>query len=389
MFQLSTRSADLRNYGRDARRTLYPVTLGPTRTETLHGLGLFRIDRQEPGFDFAQSFHDIVADPPAGLPVSLRGKMAFLYFDGNGFSAARAVVDIGKFGEAVAEARAETLTELLSFFMSDGDDKALVYRRSTNIRRPGSKPRDKPANEQMNLMRLETLVAGGEDFSLVVPAWLAWDVAWRMLDWLDTAGQVASARLLDGRPLGYRAGMVICHHRTPARRATAFAEALCEDAKKVKEKFGEDPEPALSLHIVESHDVPEVPRLGGPDLVDVRRASFDPQDPPKLGENYGRAFRFTNADRVALNDDLAWLKAQFPRSQVYNLLEHDGDFDRAMHDMANRARKQADPEEVTRRLAPPAGWSQGAGSVQDPQRLRLIQIAELWDYFQPLVGAEA
>jgi CRISPR/Cas system CSM-associated protein Csm3 (group 7 of RAMP superfamily) len=90
--------ADLRPYGHDAKRMLYPVMITGRNSSSkfpLHDYVRAGLFRQEVGpkarnFDFARHFEDIVKDAPEGLSESAKGKLAMMHFDGIEFGAVRA-----------------------------------------------------------------------------------------------------------------------------------------------------------------------------------------------------------------------------------------------------------------------------------------------------------
>ena len=377
-FKASQRSADLNTYGRDARRTVYAATLGPEALNQLYNRGLFQ------GFDFVRSFGDLAAEPP-DVPVSVRGKLAFLYFDGTGFGNARAETDLGAFSSAVSEITRRMTQRLLNHFMDNADPKApnaygynhRVYRRISQAKYESS---------VATLLRLETLMSGGEDLSMVVPAWLGWEIAWLMLDWLREAGVDAVDTDKGRRSLHFRAGMLICDSKTPARLATSAAHAICEDAGEAGTSKSE---PVLGFHIAEGFDVPEAggpwrhvvererQRIYGPDLSEERRRDID------------ASFRVARSQLGTMEDGIRHLKADFARSQIYRIIEEL----EPLGDDKSQESRLADLLKVH-------DFRTGRGMTKDEFVTclpglpsigvlnRITLLAELWDYFEPLADID-
>ena len=193
----SKRTADLRPYGLDARRTLYAVQIGVKNYRDLVAKGLFVTH------DFARSFDDITAKPPAGLAPSVRGKLAYVYLDGNGFSKIRDVSDFAAFAEMCDAITKVMLTGLLNRFLDESANPVWSLGRKIYTRTE----RYKWGQVDRQLMRLETLIFGGEDACLVMPAWLAFELTSLMLKRAGDAGNAAVANwvVADKPKISFRA----------------------------------------------------------------------------------------------------------------------------------------------------------------------------------------
>jgi hypothetical protein len=204
------------------------------------------------------SFEEIVASPPAGLPAAVPGKLAFLYGDGNGFGAIRRRLGVRAFARQLAPLQQRLLRRLTGWFrdgLAAGDGRLA-------------------APQDGGRARIETLLWGGDDFLFVMPAWLGLHVAGALASEVGTWALEVEER--DGRtgtlPLTVGFGLAICHHHTPVRQARAVAWNLAESAKRA---FGDGPPATVaSIQVFESLsplDAP-LPRLraamfgGGTDL---------------------------------------------------------------------------------------------------------------------------
>lgn len=384
----SKRAADLRPYGRDARRTLYAVQIGVEKYRELVAKGLFQTH------DFARSFEDITAGPlPKELHPSVPGKLAFVYLDGNGFSKIRDDSDFAEFSRMCDSIGKEMLTGLLTPFLESARDAAKASAWCSERRIYTRTSRNDWNLVDRQLMRLETLIFGGEDACLVLPAWLAFDVTELLLKLAEDAGNQAARDWggPDSRPvISFRAGVLICDARTPARRAVEAAKALCEDAKKA---YVAGAQSAISFHISESHDLPEYAGSTQAMMRALRGAQFGAVE-HQVATN--KAFRALLVDWHRQKNDVIALKQSLARSQLYALIheletfpddtvdERYRRFDDFIETYKDRRRVEFNCEELRQKLP---------CNHEVPLILRLKVLAELWDYIDPLnsgdAGAEA
>lgn len=211
------------------------------------------------------SFHDIVRNPPADVPESLRNKLAVLFFDGNGFGAVRRDMGPQAFGEKLKSLRCRLMEEML------------------------------PA--MGGLEQSETILWGGDEMMWVVPSWQVWDCLTAFFrntakeDWI-----------VGGRRLVHRGGVVVCHYKTPIRLAKTLAEELANKAKDAVAN-------TIQIEILESLDIPE--------------RYLDRQRQALFGAGVDEAaFTLRGEDWAGLTDRLKRIRAEdgFPRSQLYRLL---------------------------------------------------------------------
>ena len=147
----------------------------------------------------------------SGMGV-LDGKIAYIHVDGNSFGRIkRALCTTPEIRQAFDEqiqdgCRAPFLRELLERI--DNDDDFLTQDRN------GKQAR-----------RLEVLLWGGDEMTLIVPAWCGWQV-------LDLYYQHAQNLIFEGVALSQRAAIVFCHHNTPILQIRRIAEELVGQAKK-------------------------------------------------------------------------------------------------------------------------------------------------------------
>ena len=142
----------------------------------------------------------------------LNGKIAFIHIDGNSFGAIRKDLCITQklreqFDHTIQEEfRKPFLKALLQ--QADGD--------------PDFKTKDQEGNEAL---RLEVLLWGGDEITLVVPAWRGWEVLQLFYD------QAQSLTFAD-IPLSHRAVIIFCHHNAPILQIRRLAEELLSQTKQ-------------------------------------------------------------------------------------------------------------------------------------------------------------
>jgi len=155
------------------------------------------------------NFHDIVADPPKGLPVAPRNKLAFLYGDGNSFGAARRALGVRRFAAGIAAQQTVLLQRLTAWLLEGVDDRCGLRAVET---------------VEGWQARFETLLWGGDDFLFVMPAWLGLPV----MTELEAATREWQ---LEEHKLSCAFGLAICDVKTPVRIARKTAQDLMELAK--------------------------------------------------------------------------------------------------------------------------------------------------------------
>jgi len=409
--RVSQRVSDLRNFGRTARRDLYTRQLADRWAE-LNDQGF--LGEGSASFDLVQSFQDMVAQPPQSLRPSPRNKIAIVYFDGNGWGdLIKCFATRGRtkcFTAAAEKTFAEIYATLLRRFIegargpqykSDPNDTAqhphTAYSLFDCVHVPKlekvgpDKGKDTGKMELRNLLRLETLMIGGEDMVIACPSWLAFEV-------VQTVFDVVAAREKDlhktmaywpgkeeGKPRHFsmRAGVVIADKGMPIRRAKDLALGLNEslkdwDSDKNKRKKNTVFENMVQFHILESLDVPD--RGNANASIVAERARLFRED---------QTVGFSQKDFHIRGGDLAELRANLnvlrhpdvlPRSQLYRWL-------RMARNRESRDAIQAAMEERLKspdyRLCANELIAKLPGPADACLIFRLKLLAEYWDYAWP------
>lgn len=221
---------------------------------------------------FCESFHDMVRDAPDWVSETVRNKLAVIHFDGDGFGKAReASTSAADFSHELNAKMQAVLTTLVK--------EATDY----------------------SVLRLEVLVWGGDDITLVVPAW-------RALTCLRDFYASTEGMTLAEQAVGFTGGVIVANYKAPIRQLTALAEDAVHLGK------AEDARGGFTFDAFESAALPE----NG--LVDHRKRVF--------GEVTARALSIPGQKAEALIHMLTeWKSGQArglpSRSRLYDLLAAD------------------------------------------------------------------
>lgn len=167
------------------------------------------------GGRYCENFDDLATSIPSSIrPATLDGKFAVFYADGN------------KFGR-VAQ-RCQTREELTAWDDYIKDTRR-QFLRQLLVRAAGS-----PQWKNGGLVRLETLLWGGDEFMMVVPAWCGLELAELFFD----STQDLCYPVEGGKPLSHCCGLVFCHRQAPISGISALAKALADQGKAMNKALG-------------------------------------------------------------------------------------------------------------------------------------------------------
>jgi hypothetical protein len=192
------------HYGRKQRQGFYQEEVGTAYSVT-------------------DNLHDLSQNGGYG---NLDNKMAVIYLDGNGFGAlqqqcCRDAATQKEFDKTIQKQRRQFLQQIL---------KKATHKKDF-----------KTSSDEI---RLETLLWGGDEMMLVVPAWKGMAV-------LQDFFHVSKNWQFQGQAITHAGGLVFCSHKTPITRIRQLAEEL---ANGVKEKSRN--KNAYDYLVLESVDYP-------------------------------------------------------------------------------------------------------------------------------------
>lgn len=351
-----------RKYGRRARQQFYCDEIDDPAVRT-------RLDI----LSFTNTIEDMVNGPPDGLPVSVRGKIAVVYADGNGFGKIREAVGITKFSDSLAAYRRTLLTGIVGWLARGQDGQG-----GTNPQHPVPWQAFAIRDGNDIGLRFETLLWGGDEFIFVMPAWLAFAFARGFCaataDWA-----------IDGHTLTHAMGVAIAHYKTPIRQLKMVAKKAADLAKDADLKD----RTTVTFDIYESLAPPDV------DLAAARSRLYGTgrtdDDPAALA----RLLAIPGDDFGSLANAMFWLTGcdgaePFPRSQIYaalrtvrekgaGLLSPEADDIVAEH-LKAYARRGVGPQQIGHLEANPLPACDGK---RRPAALDFALTSQFWDYAHP------
>ncbi|SEH08159.1 hypothetical protein [Candidatus Venteria ishoeyi] len=282
-------------------------------------------------------------------------KIAVFYCDGNSFSNiqqqhAKTPEQLKNFDQTIRKYRKDFLTAYLAWLQSQPDAKT-----------------------QSGALRLEILLWGGDEFTLIVPAWLG----------LETLGffyNFSAKWTFQEQRLTHAGGLVLAHAKTPIKRVEQLAKNL---AQRVKDYPGGKSENYFDYTVLESIDFPTQSlerfqqKLFGTSLACSR-----PILPPLDMERYHQAQQ---------------LKQLLGKGQVYALVRAILDSDKAFElqlmqlakivDMDFKGQQFEEAEDLYRTRLRQLNnllqqvFPQPSSEQQRDNCWQWLHLAELWDYF--------
>ena len=280
--------------------------------------------------EFCDSFHDMVKGAPDWVSETVRNKLAVIHFDGDGFGKARAKAkSTADFSDELNTWMQDVLAHLVEGAICDG------------------------------VLRLEVLVWGGDDITLVVPAW-------RALPCVRDFYAATQDMTLAGQSVGFTGGVIIGNYKAPIRQLTALAGDAVDRGKEADARRG------FTIDAFESAAPPE----NG--LDDHRNRVF--------GKNDAKALSIPGQETGALIELLTRWKSgearNLPsRSRLYDLLSRpvpvgDSRDEWIANELERDARRRGAPAQgalPTEALPAFEGVSRG-------KSLEFKLAATMWDY---------
>ena len=198
-YKISAATHFRRQRGRELKHTLFPELLGEVADED----------------DLcAKDLSELATDPSKGI---LSSKIAFIHVDGNSFGRIRSALCTSpttrkKFDDLIQERRLSFLRDLRTRAYAEPD----FYVRTRSGR---------------DVLRLEMLLWGGDEFTLIVPAWKGLEV-------LESFYRIVDGLEFDGVPMTHRAVVIFCHHSAPILQIRQLADELLDVTKSnIKARF--------------------------------------------------------------------------------------------------------------------------------------------------------
>lgn len=381
---ISAAIRDRAEFGRRQRQDFYQKFLGQ--------------GAKGPSFDFTDEFEEITqganrlhqritgeTETPSKLPLSLHNKMAVFFADGNAFgkhrdraiNRAKDLSGLTTLSADLVKLQQELLKAITAWLQDhyNPDEENAWFARD---RRDG-----------ILRARFETLMWGGDEMVFVLPSWLAFDFA-------ELFFSTVTDWKVDGNPLTFSAGMVICDRKTPISQAKAVAEDLSNASKKIAKDAGDYGLNTLQIEIFEGLSLPEHDVDNFRARLYFHGRAIDDDEEQKRQTNMQLTIK--GEDVRGLASRIIELQKKLPRSQVQKLLNI-GSREGVAYKRTARADKGETEERPEHKQLKEAlkTYLKRAGSESelDPKELSVLKpidgkpaslaidiamIARLWDY---------
>ncbi len=270
---MSASAAERMRYGIHKRSAFYANELAGVDDDLAHQMEALPITFTD----------DLEALSAANGRAKTQNKIACIYLDGNRFGSIQAAY-INQAPPSEAEQRQIEFDQLIRHQRARLMSKLLRFLRSHPHLPKGSLP-------------LETLMWGGDELLLVVPASIGMEV-------LQLIYQQTETWSLGGLPLSHAGGIVFCHHKTPVAKVRHTAWQLAEYVKCVTNREGS----FFEYLALESVDCP-ADLSTQPSFWQLRYKELGTFRPPLKPH-------VKSADTL---DQLQTLMSKVPRSQAYQL----------------------------------------------------------------------
>lgn len=320
-------------------------------------------DIPETMLKFTDNLEELSKDPAQG---NLNGKIAYIYIDGNKFGKLQGSLDekaLKEFDTALDTFKKEFLFRLIQYALENTN---FLFNGNGN-----------------NSIRLETLLWGGDEIKLIVPAWLGWTVA-------NLFFQTASDLDLkfENKDLTYAMGMVLTHHKNPIRNIDEVAGMLVSSAK-------------AGLKSKDEQAAPQYKRVWGDKMHYIVLESLETLPQKDYQTFTKKQYKARSCDlalspgdmNTILNFTIALKNAEFSRSRIHKIAkawlkktfnEEQSEYSLSLQrglDLCNINKTQKD--DLFTFISNVTGTTINESKIPSeiPEMgFRWLQIAELWDY---------
>lgn len=266
---ISTSVRDRRRVGVEQKQAFYDHELGE--------LGALR--RSRPGDDYTHEFAELSGWPRHPLD----GKLAVFYADGN---------DFGRHArEANNPAALQEWDRAIKHYRRHFLDTLITHAQGLQ----GSPWQAKDDNSNL-LLRIETLLWGGDEFMIAVPAWCGFELASMFLAASETMDYPPGS----GSRLTHACGLVLCSHKTPISHIAALAKRLADQGKQDGKAHD-----SLNWLVLESLD------HAGDSLGQYLKQRF-----PERADMTWKALALDRQSLDTLREQLPRLKDELPRGAI-------------------------------------------------------------------------
>lgn len=199
------------------------LVYGRRQRSKLYQNEFLELEKSLPGKTNVQDYkktkftQDLAALSHAPEFPSLNGKIAVIYFDGNGFSKIQAELVENEQDQIEFDLQVKNLRRLFLFSLIQHCSQGFGW-----------------LNEKKQL-RLETLLWGGDEMLFVVPAWKGFE----LMNFFYKTSQEWEITLNEkSKPLTHAGGIVFCQHNSPIYKMRDLAQQLADRIKNHPDEQG-------------------------------------------------------------------------------------------------------------------------------------------------------
>jgi len=314
----------------------------------------------------ARDLGKLAMDDSKGI---LNGKIALIQVDGNSFGRIRrntcdTAPRRSAFDDAIQKCREHFLRDILFHARSDPDFQFVDQGKVA--------------------LRIELLMWGGDEFTLVVPAWKGLEVLERFFRF---AGELPVESGFGTVHMTHRAAVIFCHYDAPILQIRRLAEELLSRTKKnITKKFGEalDSDPSLAsltqedrtrqLEWLSNARYGNAARYLVLESFDMLRGSLDQFLDRYYGKGHADELLLYGHQMPELRDHLCTARSTVSKGQVVRIAQAiaDGDED-SLTKLSNRLTKSISSDQREAVLAAINGITSG-------NKAGWYILADLWDY---------
>ena len=288
-----------RQLGVDARQTLFGRLLVQSRdlfdVSKVAQQELEAAGKASQGLQFATDFETILDNPPEpnNLPVSLKGKFAIFYADGNKFGRLRDAAggdpaSLKSFSNKLQDLQVGKLMGQLLHWLTKHEHARTLDGQ----------------------LAFETLLWGGDELMFVMPSWLGIEFAQKFFEWTADENWV-----WNGERMTFGAGLLFAPRKSPIKDLSAYVHDLGDCAKSCFDKG--HPYGQLQIDVLESQEIPR----DGPAAHRYRLLGVKEEDQQWLTMHATAPDKTKGSWELSVLRIVDDLKAQaFPRSQIYKAL---------------------------------------------------------------------
>lgn len=293
------------------------------------------------GLEFTDDLEELSKNTGGG---ALEGKIAFFHIDGNRF---------GRIRDAVCLTESDLL-EFQKYVQYEVRRKAL-----SAILQKAKK--DNAIQNKKGQIRLETLMWGGDEIELIVPASCAMTV---METFFDATANVRFRNIT----LTHTLGVVFCHHNLPILQIRQYAKQLCELAKNgLPKNINDLNDKANCFTFLNMNTYDQVTRK----VIDFFNTYYTPANPED--------FIISATDIPSLRININILKQVLPKNKLNEIVFEikNGANEKQLNDIIEKALKLIGPNGKRAKAA--------IKSIVGEHSFRWYWVNDLWDY----IGAES